>query len=138
MEVAARSIGGLCSRALRFHSGGDANLITLEELIIRLALGELVQDVRREDQASGVMMIPIPEAGIFEQVEGVEQALATPGVEDIRITARPQQKLVPLPEGCSYLGFIFARGDTPKIVEGALRQAHAELKFAIHPALPVI
>ena len=138
LEVAARSIGGLCARALRFHSSADANLVSLEELIIRLALGESIQDLRREDKASGVMMIPIPEAGIFEQVDGVEQALETPGVEEIRITARPQQRLVPLPEGCSYLGFIFARGDSPEFVEDALRQAHGKLRFAVHPALPVI
>jgi len=138
MEVAARSIGGLCSRALRFHSSGEANLISLEEFLIRLALGEPIHNVRREGQAAGVMMIPIPEAGIFEHVEGVELALQTPGVEDIRITAKPNQKLVPLPEGASYLGFIFARGSTPESVEKALRQAHGKLHFAIQPALPVI
>ncbi|HEV2352105.1 MAG TPA: ATP-grasp domain-containing protein [Terriglobia bacterium] len=138
MEMAARSIGGLCSRALRFHAFGDANLISLEELIIRLALGEPIDGVCREDEASGVMMIPIPAAGIFEQVDGVEQALGTPGVEEIRITARPQQKLVPLPEGCSYLGFIFARGTSPEIVEESLRQAHGILQFKIARALPVV
>lgn len=138
LEIAARSIGGLCSRALRFHSSGDANPISLEELIIKLALGEPIYDVHREDKASGVMMIPIPKAGLFEQVDGVEQALGTPGVEELRITAKPQQKLVPLPEGCSYLGFIFARGTSPEIVEEALRQAHGKLRFAIHPVLPVI
>ena len=138
MEVATRSIGGLCSRALRFHWPGAPNLISLEELIIRLALGEPIHDVRREEQASGVMMIPIPEAGIFENVEGVERAMQTPGVEDIQITAKPSQKLVPLPEGASYLGFIFARGNSPDFVEDALRQAHGKLRFVIQPALPVI
>ena len=138
MEVAARSIGGLCSRALRFHSPGEANLISLEELLIRLALGEPIQDVRREEQAAGVMMIPIPEAGIFEHVEGVDLALQTPGVEDIRITAKPNQRLVPLPEGASYLGFIFARGASPEFVENALRQAHGKLHFVVQPALQVI
>jgi biotin carboxylase len=138
LEVAARCIGGLCSRALRFHAGRGTNLISLEELIIRLALGESIQDARREDAASGVMMIPIPEAGIFEEAQGVEHALATPGVEEIRMTARPQQKLVPLPEGCSYLGFIFARGASPEFVEESLRQAHQKLRFVIQPALPVV
>jgi biotin carboxylase len=138
MEVAARCIGGLCSRALRFQLNGDANLVSLEELIIRLALGESVQKACREDAASGVMMIPIPEAGIFEEAQGVQNALATPGVEAIRITARPQQKLVPLPEGSSYLGFLFARGDTPEYVEESLRRAHAKLHFIIQPALPVV
>lgn len=138
MEVAARSIGGLCSRALRFEASANANLMSLEELIIRLALSQPIQHVHREDTASGVMMIPIPEAGVFDQVDGVELALASPGVEEIRITARPRQKLVPLPEGCSYLGFIFARGANSEFVEDALRQAHLKLHFSIHPALPVI
>lgn len=138
LEVAARSIGGLCSRVLRFQSGRGENMISLEELITRLALGESVQDVHRERMASGVMMIPIPEAGVLTSVEGVEAALKTPGVEEIQITARPRQKLVPLPEGCSYLGFIFARGARPGFVENALREAHGKLRFAIHPALPVI
>jgi biotin carboxylase len=138
LEVAARSIGGLCSRALRFHSSGNAHPISLEELIIKLALGEPIHDVHREIEASGVMMIPIPEAGVFEQVDGVEQSLATPGVEELRITARPLQKLVPLPEGCSYLGFIFARGTRPEIVEEALRRAHGRLRFKIARALPVV
>ncbi len=138
MEVAARSMGGLCARALRFHSPGEASLISLEELIIRLAMGEPVHDVRREDQAAGVMMMPIPEPGILDHVEGVERALQTPGVEDIRITAKPNQKLVPLPEGSSYLGFIFARGAAPELVEDALRQAHGKLRFVIQPALHVI
>jgi biotin carboxylase len=138
LEVTARSIGGLCSRALRFISpdlGGD---ISLEELLIRLALGEDVRSIQRDKVASGVMMIPIPEAGVFERVEGVEEALKVPGVTDVRITAKPDQKLVPLPEGSSYLGFIFARGSTPEFVERALREAHRNLRFVIQPALPVI
>ena len=138
LEVAARSIGGLCSRALRFTSPDFGDFISLEELIIRLALGHDIRDVYREEVASGVMMIPIPQAGIFEQAEGVEEALETTGVEEIRITAKPNQKLVPLPEGSSYLGFIFARGATPDFVEAALRQAHKKLQFVIHPALPVV
>ncbi|MHB8652916.1 MAG: ATP-grasp domain-containing protein [Terriglobia bacterium] len=138
LEVAARSIGGLCSRALRFASPELGNSISLEELIIRLAMGHEIRAVRREDAASGVMMIPIPQAGIFEQAEGVEEALETPGVDEIRITAKPNQKLVPLPEGSSYLGFIFARGATSEFVESALRQAHRKLRFVIHSALPVI
>jgi hypothetical protein len=84
------------------------------------------------------MMIPIPQAGIFEQAEGVEEALETPGVEEVRITAKPNQKLVPLPGGSSYLGFIFARGATPEFVEAALRQAHKKLRFIIVRALTVV
>ncbi len=138
LEVAARSIGGLCSRALRFSSPSLDKDISLEELIIRLALGMEVRTLCREEAAAGVMMIPIPEAGIFREAEGVERALETPGVDEIHITAKPNQNLVPLPEGASYLGFIFARGHTPDFVEDALRRAHTELRFLITPALPVI
>ncbi len=138
LEVAARAIGGLCSRALRFHSPSVPEEISLEELIIRLALGMDVQAICREQPAAGVMMIPIPGAGIFQKVEGVEQARDTPGVEEIRITVKPSEKLVPLPEGSSYLGFIFARGESPEFVEEALRCAHQELRFVVSSALPVI
>ncbi|MCH7985155.1 MAG: ATP-grasp domain-containing protein [Acidobacteria bacterium] len=133
LEVAARSIGGLCSRALRFEGG-----TSLEELIIRQALGEDVSGSAREGAAAGVMMIPIAQAGIYEGVEGVQAAEETPGVEEVIITAKAEQKLVPLPEGASYLGFIFARAATPELVEGALRAAHAKLRFRIRTELPVI
>lgn len=138
MEVAARSIGGLCSRALRFSSPQSDGRMSLEELLIRLALGEDVHKVDREPVASGVMMIPVPEAGVYTGVDGVERALATPGIEDVVITAKPAEKLVPLPEGASYPGFIFARGPSPAYVEDALRQAHAKLRFEISAALPVV
>lgn len=138
LEVAARSIGGLCSRALRFRAPSLSDELSLEELIIRLALGETIESVRRETAASGVMMVPIPQAGIFQGVQGLERALETPGVEDIRITARPTQRLVPLPEGSSYLGFIFARRGSPEGVERALRSAHGKLGFTISPHLRVI
>ena len=133
LEVAARSIGGLCSRALRFEGG-----TSLEELIIRQALGEDVSGSAREGAAAGVMMIPIAQAGIYEGVEGVRAAEETPGVEEVIITAKGEQKLVPLPEGASYLGFIFARAATPELVESALRAAHAKLRFRIRTELPVI
>jgi len=142
MEVAARSIGGLCSRTLRFESSalgaGPDRTASLEEVLIRLTLGDDLGEVRREKAASGVMMIPIPQAGIYEGVQGTEEALATQGVEDMVITARPTQRLVPLPEGGSYLGFIFARGQSPHFVEDALRRAHAKLRFVIAAALPVV
>ena len=141
LEIAARPIGGLCARALRFENGWS-----LEELIIRHALrhalGEPVERVQREEAASGVMMIPVPTAGVLpgvlEAVRGEAAALAVPGIEDIRITAKLKQKLVPWPEGASYLGFIFARGRTPGEVEAALREAHRRLAFVITPNLPVI
>jgi biotin carboxylase len=133
LEVAARPIGGLCSRALRF--AGD---ISLEELLLRHALGDDVSQVTREACASGVMMIPIPARGIYRSVSGVEEAREVAGVDDVRITAKPDQVLVPLPEGKSYLGFIFARCDSPCQVVGALREAHARLQFRIDREVPVV
>lgn len=138
MEVAARSIGGLCSRALRFVSPASGDNVSLEELIIRLSLGEDISAFSRERAASGVMMVPVPGEGILASLEGVEEARKIAGVEDVVITAKPNQKLVPLPEGSSYPGFIFARGDSPEFVERALRVAHSKLRFVIAPALPVI
>ncbi|PYV18951.1 MAG: carboxylate--amine ligase [Acidobacteria bacterium] len=141
LEVAARPIGGLCSRALRFCAparSAQDGWMSLEELLIRLALGENVEQVRREAGAAGVMMIPVPEGGILQGVHGTERAAQIPGVEEILITAKPDQKLVPLPEGCSYPGFIIGRGPTPEFVEQALRQAHRELRFIVTPALPVV
>jgi len=138
MEVAARSIGGLCSRALRFEIPLVDKEVSLEELLIRLMLGLDVSRIYRENAASGVMMIPIPEAGLYQETQGIDEARAVSGIEDVVITAKVSQKLVPLPEGASYLGFIFARGDSPEFVENALRRAHEKLRFVISPALPVI
>ena len=137
LEIAARSIGGLCARALRFVNT-DGVSCGLEELIIRNALGENTSAFARERQASGVMMVPIPQAGIYEDVAGVDAALATPHIEEVRVTAKPGHKLVPLPESSSYLGFIFARADSPEQVVAALETAHARLRFSIAPALPLV
>jgi biotin carboxylase len=126
IEVAGRSIGGLCSRALRFGLG-----VSLEELLLGHALGREVQELSRESGAAGVMMIPIPKGGTLEEVRGLEQARAVAGVEDITITAHPGKTLVPLPEGSSYLGFIFSRADEPESAEKALRDAHALLELVI-------
>lgn len=126
IEVAARAIGGLCSRALRFDAG-----MSLEELIIRHALGEDVVKVERESQAAGVMMIPIPRAGTLREVLGVNAAKAVADIEDVIITAHITQEIVPPPDGASYLGFIFSRAETPDRVESALREAHARLDFII-------
>ncbi len=131
LEVAARAIGGLCSRALRFGLG-----MSLEELIIRHALGMEIAPVR-EEAAAGVMMIPIPRKGVLKAVEGEAEARQVPGIEDVVITAKLDQDLVPLPEGSSYLGFIFARASSPQAVEAALRKAHQQLRFEIAPSLPV-
>ena len=80
-------------------------------------------------------MIPIPKSGIYESVSGIDEAQAVAGIEEVVITAKPGQQLMPLPEGASYLGFIFARGPTPQEVESALREAHAKLAFGIQTTL---
>ena len=133
LEVAGRSIGGLCSQVLRF--GVDESL---EELILRQACGLPMLSLQREQRAAGVMMIPIPSAGILQGVEGVEAASTTPLVEGIEITAKVHYPLTPLPEGESYLGFIFAKGNTPDAVETALRTAHNQLTFHITPEIQLM
>ncbi len=126
VELAARSIGGLCAQTLRF--GDD---ISLEELILRQALG---LDLKVDDlsaQARGVMMIPIPTAGVLRAVSGIELAMTTPCIDEIEITAQLSYPVTPPPKGNSYLGFIFATGDTPDAVEAALRESHSKLHFEI-------
>jgi biotin carboxylase len=126
LELAARSIGGLCSRSLRFGAG-----ISLEEVILRHALGLPLGDHARERAASGVMMLPIRRAGTLREVRGLDAARAVPGVSDVRITIAPGRPVVPLPEGDRYLGFAFARGETPAEVEAALRAADAALDVVL-------
>jgi hypothetical protein len=138
LEVAARPIGGLCARALRFVGKGDGLPISLEELLLRHALGESSEGWARETAASGVMMIPIPRRGVFRGVTGLDAAGRVPFIDDLRITAKADQLLLPLPEGASYLGFIFAHADTPAQVEQALRAAHARLEFSLDPELRVL
>ena len=133
LEVAPRPIGGLCSRALRF----GAQRMSLEELLLRHALDLGGFALEREEEASGVMMIPVPRSGIFERVEGIEDAERVAGVTEIRITARLKDYVAAWPEGASYLGFIFARAATPAEAEAALRAAHAKLQFTFSPRLPV-
>jgi biotin carboxylase len=135
VEVAGRSIGGLCSQTLRFAHSAD---VTLEELIVRQALGLSLDALEREGQAGGVMMIPIPGEGLLRGVTGIDEAKAVIGIEDVQITARLNYPIVPLPEGESYLGFIFARGETPDQVEAALREAHSKLQFRIDPVIPLL
>ncbi|HTT61031.1 MAG TPA: ATP-grasp domain-containing protein [Bryobacteraceae bacterium] len=133
LEIAARPIGGLCAKSLRFDGA-----MPLEELVLRHAIGEDISALTLADQASGVMMIPIPRGGVYEDVAGLHNAGAVEGVEDVIITAKAGQMLVPLPEGASYLGFIFARAADPAAVEHALRSAHAQLSFRIATALPTL
>ncbi|MGH9680943.1 MAG: ATP-grasp domain-containing protein, partial [Candidatus Acidiferrales bacterium] len=133
LEAVPRPIGGLCSQAL--HFGPQRAL--LEEILVRHALGMPGSDLDREDDASGVMMIPVPKTGVLQRVEGEDEARATPGIEDVQITARLHDSIAAWPEGSSYLGFIFARGNSPAEVEAALRRAHGVLKFEIAEQLPV-
>src|SRR6266849_6626278 len=133
LEIAGRSIGGLCSTVLEFGSS-----MCLEELILRHAVGEEITAVERENSAAGVMMIPIPSAGILKAVHGVEEAKQVPLISGIEISAKLNYLLVPLPEGASYLGFIFARGETPAEVEAAIRRAHSLLRFEIRREIPVL
>lgn len=130
IEVAGRSIGGLCSTVLEFGTG-----LALEDLILLQATGSTVTDLERRKDAVGVMMIPIPKSGVLRQVSGIEEAQRVPGVTGVEITARLNHSIVPLPEGASYLGFIFAKGKSPDAVEQALRMSHARLDFHITPEI---
>jgi biotin carboxylase len=128
LELAARTIGGLCARTLRFAAG-----VTLEELVLRHALG-LPLDPRRETVAAGVMMLPIPGTGRLVAVHGQDDARAVPGITALELSIPPGGEVRPLPEGDRYLGFLFARAPTPAAVEDALRTAHSHLDVEITPA----
>ncbi len=137
LEVAPRPIGGLCAKALQFLAP-SGETVSLEEVLLRQALAEPVAEYRREDLASGVMMIPIPGDGLYKNVVGLESARAVDHIEEIVITAHRDQRIRPQPEGGSYLGFIFARADLPAQVESALRSAHRCLKFEIAAPIPIV
>jgi formate-dependent phosphoribosylglycinamide formyltransferase (GAR transformylase) len=161
IEVAPRPIGGMCAASLAFvfnssflapregkasavsenpsHFGvlTPEGAIGLEELILRHAIGEDISAWQREPAASAVMMIPVPSSGIFERVEGVDEAKRVPQVTDVQITARLRDIIVAWPEGSSYLGFIFAKAENPADAEQALRNAHSKLHFQIQQSLPV-
>ena len=137
LEIAPRPIGGLCARALRFSLDSETDPIGLEELLMRHALGFPGTDSPRESLASGVLMIPVPKSGVFEAVNGEDVARAVPGITDLLITARLHDYIAAWPEGSSYLGFLFARGNNAEEVERAIRNAHEKLAFTITPRLPV-
>ena len=126
IDIGARSIGGLCSRTLSFGTG-----MSLEELLLRHAIGADVPSYERQSAAAGVMMVPIPAAGTLRAVEGMSDAGAVPLIESVTISIPVGSPVVPLPEGSEYLGFIFARGHDPAAVEAALREAHGRLRFVI-------
>jgi hypothetical protein len=125
--VAARTIGGQCARLLRYGTGHD-----LETLVIAQAVGKTLPH-KKTDEAAGVLMIPIPRAGILRRVEGLGAARRVPGVVDIEISVREGYELIPLPEGAAYLGFIFAQAASPTAVEQALREAHNHLNIVTAP-----
>jgi biotin carboxylase len=137
LEIAPRPIGGMCACALRFQPEQDEALISLEELLLRHALAMPGADAPRESAASGVMMIPVPKSGTFEKLAGEAEARKTPGITGLEITARLHDYITAWPEGSSYLGFIFARGNQASEVEPAIREAHAKLQFTLTPRLPV-
>lgn len=126
IEMASRTIGGLCSRALRFAPGAS-----LEELVLQHALGLPTESMTLRAGASGVMMIPIPRAGRLHGVEGLGAARATRAIDDVVLGIPIGDRVEPLPEGDRYLGFIFASAATPGEVEGALRTAHEHLAIDI-------
>lgn len=133
VELAGRSIGGLCSRTLELCADN------LEERLVAHAVGLPRRDAQHEaGTAAGVMMIPIPRSGVFRSASGVERARGVTGIEDVVIAARPGDALYALPEGSSYAGFIFARGAEPTGVESALRAAHAELELQLSPLLSLL
>ena len=136
LEIAARPIGGLCSRVLRFTAHAEADHVSLEDVLLRHSVGEDPSRYQRESRTSGVMMIPIPKRGMLKRVTGIDTAVVVDGVEEVRITAKTDQLLEPLPEGASYLGFIFARGSSSNEVVRALKDAHAQLHFEI--AAPIV
>ena len=131
LEIAARSIGGLCGRMLRHALG-----MSLEELLLRHALHEPLPEVTARG-AAGVMMIPIPKRGLYQGVDHLDAARALPNITDIQITAEVGALLLPAPEGASYLGFIFSQADTPQMAEQALRAAHRLLAFEIQTEVAV-
>lgn len=134
LEVAARTMGGYCSRALPFESGR-----ALEELVLTQVLSRSIDEFVPASGSHGVMMVPIPGEGIYRGVAGTTEAEATPGVTGLMITITPGNVVTPLPEGDKYIGFIFAHGECPTLVEKALREAHKCLSFDLDPiARPVL
>ncbi len=129
LELASRSIGGQCARLIRFATGQS-----LESIILARAAG-MPSEISTMSGAAGVLMIPIRQQGILRRVEGVSDAIKVPGIVDLEISIRQGYELTPLPEGASYLGFIFARADTPAQAEQALREAHACLHVVTAPVL---
>jgi biotin carboxylase len=135
LEVAARPIGGLCAKSLRFER--DGVVIGFEQFLLRHAIGEPMGEWQRERAAAAVMMIPIARSGVYRRVSGVDEASRLPHIDEIEITAKPDQQLLALPEGASYLGFIFGRAPVAAEAEHAVREAHGLLRFTIDPRIEI-
>jgi biotin carboxylase len=131
LEVAARTIGGLCGRLLQFGTG-----MSLERLVLLHAMSQ-APEIEHQPGGAGVLMIPIPRGGVFKRVEGLLKAQRVPYIEEISIQIREGYEVTPLPEGASYLGFIFARAPDADLAEQALREAHACLNIVIDPLIQV-
>ncbi|ODV10445.1 MAG: hypothetical protein ABT22_11560 [Thiobacillus sp. SCN 64-317] len=129
LEIAPRSIGGLCGRIFAAPFGMD-----MAEIVLRHAVG-LPLPQANEKTAAGVMMIPTPVSGILQGVDGLDAARNVPHVTGIEITAQAGHLVAPPPAGASYLGFIFSRAATPEEAEEALRAAHAALTLRVQPLL---
>jgi biotin carboxylase len=138
LEMAARPIGGLCSKVLRFNGVPGIAVASLEDVLLRHAVGQDVSRVVREPCAAGVMMIPIPRKGTLKRVHGTGQACAVAGIDEVQITAKVDQLLEPLPEAGSYLGFIFARRSDAGEVVQSLNAAHAHLHFDVAAPIEVL
>ena len=133
IEIAGRTIGGDCARLFTFGSG-----TSLEHLVLQTALGASPDGpFRGEARAAGVLMIPTPGAGTLRRVEGVMEASRIPGIREVSITVREGYELTPLPEGGTYLGFVFALGDDPAGVEASLRSAQDAIRAIVAPSLAV-
>jgi len=127
LELAARTIGGQCGRLIEFSLQQK-----LEELVIRGMCG-LPFEIQARGDAAGVLMIPITASGILQRVEGLTAAMQTEYVRDVEIHISPGYELVPLPEGASYLGFIFAQAPDFDLTYAALKSAHEKLNFVTRP-----
>jgi hypothetical protein len=136
LEVAARPIGGLCARALRF-AGPEGAPTSLEALLLTAAVGDSLIGWRREAAASGVLMVPIPRSGVLREVRGADAARQVRHVDDVVVSAKVGQRLDALPEGATYLGFVFGSGPDSGVVETALREAQARLDVRVEIAIAV-
>lgn len=127
IELAARTIGGQCGQLIEFSLQQK-----LEEIVIQGLCGEK-PNLPKSRLCAGVLMIPVKKSGILKRVEGLTAAMQINFVVDIEIHIQVGYALIPLPEGSSYLGFIFAQAPTFEETFDALKKAHQMLNFVTHP-----